>query len=186
MIPPSKHPRRLRLTRDVCALHLRRAAPAAGLVRPDFRQPGSGGLAGWLCLDDDNDLKAMMMTTIKKPRSENRVKTELIQVRATTDEKIALKNRSAAFGISVGELCRQSIFGMKAKSTVDQQAIQELADARAALGRIGGLLKGWLGPKEFPDAPYRGTEDARDLLHQIERSQEIVLNLAKRLMDTSK
>src|SRR5476649_1987179 len=102
------------------------------------------------------------MTTDKKPRSENRVKTELIQVRATPDEKAMLKTRAAAFGISVGELCRQTIFGAKPKSLVDQQAIQALADARADLGRIGGLLKGWLGPREFPDAPYRGKEDARD------------------------
>lgn len=124
------------------------------------------------------------MATDKKTRSENRIKTTHIPVRATPEEKIIIQTRAAAFGVSVAELCRQTIFGAKPKSLVDQQAIQALADARADLGRIGGLLKGWLGSKEFPDAPYRGTEDARNLLHQIERSQAIVLNIAKRLMDT--
>lgn len=119
----------------------------------------------------------------KKPRSENRVKTKLIQVRATPDEKEILKSRAAAFGISVGELCRQAIFGMKAKPRVDKEAIQALNIARADLGRVGGLLKGWLGPREFPDAPYRGTEDARDLLRQIEAAQAVVLVQAKRLID---
>ena len=77
-------------------------------------------------------------------RSESRQKTETIGVRCTPEEKAALKARADAFGISVGALCRDTIFGAKPKSKTDQNAIDELALTRADLGRLGGLLKGWL------------------------------------------
>jgi len=115
-------------------------------------------------------------------RSESRQKTELIQVRATPEEKEQLKTRAAAFGVSMGELCRQTIFGAKPKSRVDQNAIQELAATRADLGRIGGLLKGWLAGS-FPAAPRPSTEQVRVLLKQIEASQVTVIASVKSMID---
>lgn len=126
------------------------------------------------------------MDTAKKPRSENRIKTKLIQVRATPEEKAKLKARAAAFGISVGELCRETIFAAKPKSRVDQQAIIELAEARADLGRLGGLFKGWLGGKAFPDAPGSPPDrkHIEHLVKEIAAAEEVVLIRVKRLMDT--
>lgn len=126
------------------------------------------------------------MATTQKPRSENRVKTKLVQVRATPEEKAALKARADAFGISMGELCRQAIFGMKAKSNVDQQAIKELADARADLGRLGGLLKGWLGGAAFPDAPGRPSDKIHieDFIKRISVAENVVLDRVKKIMDS--
>ena len=102
-------------------------------------------------------------------RSESRKKTELIQVRATPDEKAFLQARATAFGVSVGELCRQTIFAAIPKSRVDQDAVLALATTRADLGRFGGLLKGWLAGS-FPNAPRPNLEQVRDLLKQLELS----------------
>lgn len=110
-------------------------------------------------------------------RSESRQKTKLIQVRATPEESEKLKGRAEAFGISVGELCRRSIFGAKLKSKTDQDAIQELAATRADLGRLGGLLKGWLSgafPQGLPSAKVHA--DVVMLLREIEQAQIRVID----------
>ena len=116
------------------------------------------------------------------PRSESRQKTKLIQVRVTPAEKEKLKASAAAFGVSLGELCRQTIFGSKPKSKTDQDAILELANTRADLGRLGGLLKGWMAGS-FPGARRLEPEQVRALLNQIEIGQADVIKSAKRLVE---
>lgn len=118
---------------------------------------------------------------MESKRSESRKKTELIQVRATPEEKEILRARAAAFGVSVGELCRQTIFATAPKSRVDQNAIQELATTRADLARVGGLLKGWL-VGSFPAAPRPDVGQVRDLLKQIETSQATVVACVKAMV----
>jgi len=115
-------------------------------------------------------------------RSESRQKTKLIQVRVTPVEKEKLKASAAAFGVSMGELCRQTIFGLKPKSKTDQDAILELADTRADLGRLGGLLKGVLAGS-FPGARWLEPEQVRALLNQIEIGQADVIKSARRLVE---
>ena len=115
-------------------------------------------------------------------RSESRQKTELIQVRATPEEKEALKARAAAFGVSMGALCRETIFGTKPKSKTDQQAILELAQTRADLGRLGGLLSGWLKGSFKKSAPGpQSLPEVFKLLHEIENAQKKVVDAAKQL-----
>lgn len=116
------------------------------------------------------------------PRSESRKKTKLVQVRCTPEEKEALKARASAFGprMSVGELCRLSIFSSQPKSQVDQSAIAELANTRADLGRLGGLLKGWLAGSFEQGVPQNPAEVA-SLLHQIEAAQRKVVDSIKGL-----
>jgi hypothetical protein len=114
--------------------------------------------------------------------SESRQKTELIQVRATPQEKTDLKARAAQFGVSVGELCRRAIFGAVPKSNTDQAAIVELATTRADLGRLGGLLKGWLAGSFAQPAPALGTEgEVLRLLREIEAAQKRVVEAAQRV-----
>ncbi len=116
-------------------------------------------------------------------RSESRQKTELIQVRATPDEKERLRARAAAFGISMGELCRQTIFASTPRSKTDQGAIAELAGTRADLGRLGGLLKGWLsGAFEKPVPDIQTRDDVIALLRQIEATQALVLERVKKVV----
>lgn len=115
-------------------------------------------------------------------RSESRKKTELISVRATPEEKKQLKARAQAFGVSLGELCRRTIFGAQPKAQVDQDAIEELAMTRADLGRLGGLLKGWLAGS-FQGAPRPDIIQVRDLLKKLEAGQATVIHVLKSMMD---
>lgn len=118
-----------------------------------------------------------MKGELEMSTSELRHKTKLIQVRATPEEKAKLKSHAAAFGISMGELCRQAIFGSTPKSKTDQNAIHELAATRADLGRLGGLLKGWLAGSfhQVPPAPQTHAEVV-SLLHEIESAQKRVVD----------
>ena len=111
--------------------------------------------------------------------------TATIQVRATPAEKALLKTRADAFGLSLGELCRKAIFNAKLKSKTDQQAIVELASTRADLGRVGGLLKGWLSGA-FPAVTSAEAVNVRSLLRQIEAAQNVVAEAAKKLVKDRK
>lgn len=115
-------------------------------------------------------------------RSESRQKTKVVGVRATPEEHASLKASADAFGISMGELCRQTIFGAQPKSQVDQNAVVELALTRADLGRLGGLLKGWL-VGSFPGAPQPDITQVHPLLKQLESSQATVLAAVKSMTD---
>lgn len=119
-------------------------------------------------------------------RSESRRKTLTIGVRATPDEKQQLKARAKAFGISVGELCRRAIFGSVPKSKTDQSAIAELAVTRADLGRLGGLLKGWLAGSFPQDSPALHMHaDIVKLLREIEEGQKKVILAVQKLTSKS-
>lgn len=111
-------------------------------------------------------------------RSESRKMTKTVQVRATPTEKDLLKARADAYGISVGELCRRTIFGARPKAKTDLAAIHALSLARADLGRLGGLLKGWLAGA-FPAAPRPEQQPVRELLHQVEAAQNVVIQAVK-------
>lgn len=115
-------------------------------------------------------------------RSESRIKTKLIQVRATPEEKENLKNRAADFNVSMGELCRKAIFSSIPKSKADQSAISELAATRSDMGRLGGLLKGFLSgafPQGTP-AP-KVLPDVVKLLREIDAAQKLVVESAKKV-----
>lgn len=123
---------------------------------------------------------------VAKQKSETRQKTELIQVRATPEEKAMLKARAAAFGVSMGELCRRVMFATKPKAKTDQVAVAALSDARAEMGREGGLLKGWLSGA-FPNAPALTPDDRielRALLKKIDSGQDKMVELARKIMET--
>lgn len=116
--------------------------------------------------------------------SESRKMTVTIQVRATPQEKLLLKARADAFGLSIGELVRQTIFKTQPKSITDLAAIQALAATRADMGRVGGLLKGIL-VGEFLNAHFIHQRQARFLLKEIEAAQAEVLNAVKKLAGKS-
>jgi hypothetical protein len=115
-------------------------------------------------------------------RSESRKKTEVIQVRATPQEKAELKSRASEFGVSVGELCRRAIFSSVPKSLADQNAIHELAVLRADLGRMGGLFKGWLvGSFSQPVPTLKTSGDVIRLLREIEAAQKLVVEAVNKV-----
>lgn len=119
-------------------------------------------------------------------RSESRKKTKLIQVRCTPEEKDALKLRASAFGVSMGALCRRAIFSALPKSIADQRAVVELAEVRPDLGRIGGLLKGWLAgsfTQPVPDQLHRA--EIVPLLRKIEGAQAEIIVIARKVAGKS-
>jgi hypothetical protein len=78
--------------------------------------------------------------------------------------------------MSVGELCRRAIFSSVPKSQTDQNAIGELAATRADLGRLGGLLKGWLGGQFSQATPIPRTHaEVEALLREIKTAQNKVV-----------
>ena len=106
----------------------------------------------------------------------------MVPVRATPEEKERLRARASVFGISVGELCRQTIFAATPQSKTDQGAIAELATTRADLGRLGGLLKGWLSSSFEKPAPDIHTHnDVIALLRQIEDAKTAVLDAVRKV-----
>lgn len=123
---------------------------------------------------------------IGRKKSENRKKTKMVGVRATPEEMDMLNARAAAFGISVAELCRQSVFGKTPQSKTDQVAVAELAVTRKEMGREGGLLKGWLSGA-FPNAPALTPDDRiqlRSILKKIDAGQDKMVELAKKIIET--
>ena len=114
--------------------------------------------------------------------SESRIKILTIGVRVTPEEKERLKKRADSFGVSMGELCRRAIFDSIPKSKVDQNAIEELAATRADLGRLGGLLKGWLaGSFTQPPPSIQTRNDVVSLRLEIEAAQRNVVEAVRRL-----
>ena len=114
-------------------------------------------------------------------KSEKRIKTKLIGVRATPSEYDQFKAVADSFGVSVGELCRSASFNLVLKSKTDQKAIGNLAACRADLGRLGGLLKGWLADA-FPNAPTPDRLRVIALLNEINAAKTVMVNSAQRLM----
>lgn len=119
-------------------------------------------------------------------RSESRIKITSIGVRVKPEEKERFQKRAAAFGISAAELCRQLILNSTPKSKADQDAIVELAVTRADLGRLGGLLKGWLSGTFPQGSPNLQTHaDVVKLLREIEDAQKKVVQAVKNLTGKS-
>jgi len=114
-------------------------------------------------------------------KSEKRIKTKTIGVRATPSEYDQFKAVADSFGVSVGELCRSASFNLVLKSKTDQEAIGNLAACRADLGRLGGLLKGWLA-NTFPNAPAPDRQRVIALLNEINAAKTVMVNAAQKLM----
>ena len=76
--------------------------------------------------------------------SENRQKGELISVRVTPEERERIAVLAKQCSLPMSTYLRQLGLGYVPRSTVDQNAIREVAELGADLGRVGGLLKLWL------------------------------------------
>jgi hypothetical protein len=118
-------------------------------------------------------------------KSEKRQRTAHIYCRATPQEKEFIQACAAAFNISEGELVRQMLFHLKpptvVDSLVDQQALAELHRCRADLGRLGGILKGWMGDS-FPNSPHPPREVINTLLKEIEKGKISIQAAATKLV----
>lgn len=101
--------------------------------------------------------------------SESRQRTKLYPVRFFPEEFAEAERKAQAFSYSsVAALVRDLINDIEPTSTLDQQAIIELAKINGDLGRLGGLLKHWLQKK---GATPGQAIDIRGLLKDIQHTQ---------------
>lgn len=76
--------------------------------------------------------------------SETRKKTRIVRTRVTPQEWQVIEALADTCSLSVPEFMRQMALGHTPKSTLDEQAILEMAKVNGDMGRIVGVLKLWL------------------------------------------
>lgn len=76
--------------------------------------------------------------------SNARKRQKKISFRVTEEEAQSIQAIADQCSLSTADYCRKLSLGYEPKSTLDAQAIQELAKLNGDLGRLGGLLKMWL------------------------------------------
>lgn len=114
-----------------------------------------------------------------KKRSESRVKTKTIPVRVSPEEKLKVESLAASCKMSRSSYLLQAGLGITPSSKTDLEAVHALADARSNLGRLGGLLKGWLAGSFSQPAPsLKSHADVLKLLREIEVAQKSVVAAA--------
>ncbi len=84
----------------------------------------------------------------KKKKSDKRKRTLIIPVRVTPEEKKEIELKSKKCSLAASTYLRTVGLEKRIKSTFDSQVLIELAKLRAELGRLGGLVKAWLSPKQ--------------------------------------
>ena len=88
----------------------------------------------------------MPMTT--KPRSEKRQRTAQIKIRVSPEELANINANAAGHSLTAADFLRRLGQNTIPASTLDHQAVRDLARVAGDLGRLGGLLKLWLSDKE--------------------------------------
>ena len=100
-----------------------------------------------------------------------------ISVWLLPSEKAAIQAKAAAHTMSDSAYLRALGLDMPVKSTLDQEAILELAKINGDLGRIGGLLKMWLTNQDRAINETRITA----LVAGLEQTQGLLLEKVERL-----
>lgn len=84
----------------------------------------------------------------KKVKSTKRKKDKIIPVRVTPEEHKKIEDLAGKCSLAPSTYLRTVGLEKTIKSTLDSQVIIELAKLRSETGRLGGLIKAWLSPKE--------------------------------------
>ena len=111
------------------------------------------------------------------PPPPTRRKGPRISVWLLPREKAAIQAKAAAHTMSDSGYLRALGLDMPVKSTLDQEAILELAKINGDLGRLGGLLKMWLTNE---DRAINETRVAA-LVASLEETQGLLLEKVQRL-----
>lgn len=96
-----------------------------------------------------------------------------LRVPVLPEEEEGIKENAEKAGLSIAEYLRRLGLGFPVKSKIDEQNILELVKINADLGRLGGLLKLWLG-NDKRTANFN-IETIRTLLKKIESTQATLL-----------
>jgi len=124
---------------------------------------------------------------IKRKKSEVRKRQAHIMIRVTEEEKeqIHLKAKMTGHPHRMGTFIRKAVLNYPLRSVVDEYAVDQLLQAKADLGRLGGLFKLWLTKNQDNKVLKLGDhtfEDVEVLVQEIEKKQEKLLEYAKKLM----
>ncbi len=115
-------------------------------------------------------------------------RTEHIDTRLTKEEFKIIKFKAASTGVSASEYLRNLGCNYPLKSMVDQLAVDELIQARADLGRVGGLFKKWLTDQEGRSGTLgnRSYEDINKIVDDLEIKERQLLDAAQKILKSSK
>lgn len=120
-----------------------------------------------------------------RPKADN-PRDKFVAVWCTAQEKERIKEKAEMCGTKSGPFIRDLSLEYPLRSMVDQYALDQLLQARADLGRLGGLFKLWLTKNEnYKDAAKigdRNYESIECLVDDIEAKEEELIAVAKELM----
>lgn len=124
---------------------------------------------------------------IKRKKSEVRKRQAHIMIRVTEEEKeqIHLKAKMTGHPHHTGTFIRKAVLNYPLRSVVDEYAVNQLLQAKADLGRLGGLFKLWLTKNQDDRVLKLGNrtfENVEVLVQEIEKKQDKLLEYAKKLM----
>lgn len=115
---------------------------------------------------------------------------KFVAVWCTPEEKERIKQKAAMCGTKTGPFIRDLALEYPLTSRVDQYAVDQLLQAKADLGRLGGLFKLWLTKnedfKESAKLGNRSYEDVEDLVRDLEANEKELIEIAKKLMKGGK
>lgn len=111
--------------------------------------------------------------------SETRRRDRLIPVRVSDEERSAIRDTATAVSLAPSTLMRELALGHRPRSTIDAQAIHQLARLAGDLGRTGGLLKMWLSTAEL--VPLAEANEVTDILQRTLQLQDEIKDVVRRL-----
>ncbi len=111
---------------------------------------------------------------------DNQRREALLAVRLSPGELDAIRDLAEATGLPPSTYLRQVGLAYEPRSTLDQQAVRNLALLRGDLGRVGGLLRMWLSNDER-HAMAIGMK-LPEILDSIRRSEASILEALQRLV----
>ncbi len=90
-----------------------------------------------------------MEETKPKKKSEKRARNERFYVRVTSEEKEIIERKASMTSAIYGPTyLRELGLEKRIKTTFDSNVLLELGQLKSELGRLGGLVKAWLSPKQ--------------------------------------
>lgn len=112
------------------------------------------------------------------------MRDKLLTIKVTTEEKVALIAQAKQANMSLSRYLRSLGLGYPLYSTVDLQAVIQLKNSAANLGRLGGLFKLWLSNTKEEWDPRLGDRSSFKvelLVREIEQNKQELLEIARRL-----
>lgn len=97
-----------------------------------------------------------------------------LRVPVTLVEKVEIKNKASACGLSMAKYMRAVSLGYNIPSVIDSQKIDQLLKINGDLGRVGGLLKMWL--TNDVRSKIMSKAEIEDTLYAIRATQHSMLS----------